>query len=359
MISYDERVAGIPLLFILFILFIFLYLQFTVNKWDGVLFRYDSRRSCFNERGAATPWQTDTSKHVWRLSELVGTMQHVVRVDQGTAMCHSMCSEPLSSMSATTRMFTVLLSGRFCLQNLLGSRRRPCSLLCGLAWLGLAWLGLAWLGLAWLGLAWLGLAWLGLAWLGLAWLGLAWLGLAWLGLAWLGLAWLAWLGLAWLGLAWLGLAFLLMGSPFLPGVWPFLLRASRCWPFLLGVWPLLLRCFLLGVWPFLIRVWPFLLGGWAFLRLALSIGVWLLLLWVCFPLSAVWLWVALSWGLALPSFCGFALPSFLGVDPLSGLALPSLALALPSQGWPLLRGWPFLLKRLPILLGFLFLGVWP
>ena len=105
-----------------FIFFIFLFFQFTVNKWDEVLFRHDSRSSCFNERGAATPWQTDTSKRVWRLPELVDTMQHVVRVEQRTAMCQSMCSEPLSNTSAMTRMFTVLLSGRFCLQNLLGSR---------------------------------------------------------------------------------------------------------------------------------------------------------------------------------------------------------------------------------------------
>ena len=120
------------LCFLLFVcvfkLFIFLFLQFTVNKWDEVLFRHDSRRSCFNERGAATPWQTDTSKHVWRLPELVDTMQYVVRVEQRTAMCQSMCSEPLSSTSATTNMFMVLLSGRFCLQNLLGSRRKRCSL---------------------------------------------------------------------------------------------------------------------------------------------------------------------------------------------------------------------------------------
>ena len=76
----------------------------------------------------ATPWQNDISKHVWRLPELVDTTQYVVRVQQRTAMCQSMCSEPLSSTSATTRMFTVLLSGRFCLQNLLGSGRRRCSL---------------------------------------------------------------------------------------------------------------------------------------------------------------------------------------------------------------------------------------
>ena len=90
-------------------------------------FRHDSRRICFNERGAATPWQTDTSKHVWRLSELVDTMQYVVRVEQRGTVCQSN-SEPLLSTSATTRIFTVLLSGRFCLQNLLGSRRRRCSL---------------------------------------------------------------------------------------------------------------------------------------------------------------------------------------------------------------------------------------
>ena len=49
--------------------------------------------------------------------ELVDSMQYAVRVEQRTAMCQSMCSEPLSSTSATTRMFTVLLSGRFCLQK--------------------------------------------------------------------------------------------------------------------------------------------------------------------------------------------------------------------------------------------------
>ena len=36
-------------------------------------------------------------------------------------MCQSMCSEALLSTNATTRVFTVLLSDRFCLQNLLGS----------------------------------------------------------------------------------------------------------------------------------------------------------------------------------------------------------------------------------------------
>ena len=108
--------------------FIFPFLQLTVNKWDEVLFRHDSGRSCFNERCAATPWQTDTSKHVWRLPELVDTTQYVARVEQRTAMCQTMCSEHLSSTSATTRMFTALLTGRFCLQNLLGSRRRRCSL---------------------------------------------------------------------------------------------------------------------------------------------------------------------------------------------------------------------------------------
>ena len=99
------------LLFLLFIFFIFLFLPFTVNRRDEVLFRHDSRRSCSTERGAATPWQTDTKKHVWRLPELVDTMQHVVRVEQLTAVCQSLCSESLSSTSATTRMFTVLLSG--------------------------------------------------------------------------------------------------------------------------------------------------------------------------------------------------------------------------------------------------------
>ena len=112
-----------------FVSFIFLSLfSSLVTKWDEVFFRHGSRRSCFNERGAATPWQTHTSKHVWRLPELVNTMQYVVRVEQRTAMCQSMCSEPLSSTSATTRTFTVLLSGRIFLQNLLGSRRRRCSL---------------------------------------------------------------------------------------------------------------------------------------------------------------------------------------------------------------------------------------
>ena len=106
-------------------------------------------------------------------------MQYVVRVEQRIAMCQSMCSEPLSSTSATTRMFTVLPSGRFCLQNLLGSRRRRCSLSpltklsfgkqraliitrCEInlkVWFCVVWFGVAWPGLAWPGLAWLGLAW--------------------------------------------------------------------------------------------------------------------------------------------------------------------------------------------------------
>ena len=87
-------------------------------------FRHDSRRSCFNERGADTPWQTETSKHVRRLD----TMQYAVRVEQRTAVCQSMCSKQMLSTTATTRMFTVLLSGRFRLQSLLGSGRRRCSL---------------------------------------------------------------------------------------------------------------------------------------------------------------------------------------------------------------------------------------
>ena len=82
---------------------IFLFFQFLV-------FRHDSRRSCFNERGAASPWQTDTSKHVGCLPDLVDTMQYVVRVEERAAMCQSVCSEPLSSTRATTRMFTVLLT---------------------------------------------------------------------------------------------------------------------------------------------------------------------------------------------------------------------------------------------------------
>ena len=65
-----------------FFFMILFSLSFYFFKWDEVLFLHDSRRSCFNERRAATPWQTDTSKHVWRFPELVDTMQYVLRVEQ-------------------------------------------------------------------------------------------------------------------------------------------------------------------------------------------------------------------------------------------------------------------------------------
>ena len=43
--------------FIFLSLFSSLFLCFfTLNKWDEVLFCHNSRRSCFSERGAATPW---------------------------------------------------------------------------------------------------------------------------------------------------------------------------------------------------------------------------------------------------------------------------------------------------------------
>ena len=93
-------------LFLIF--FLFLFLQATVNKWDEVLFRHDSRRSCFNERGATNSMADRHLEACLAPPELVDTE---VGVEQRTAICQSMCSEPLSSTSATTRMFTVLLSG--------------------------------------------------------------------------------------------------------------------------------------------------------------------------------------------------------------------------------------------------------
>ena len=105
--SYDKRVAVFPIFFFFpfFFFFFFFFSHFFLSfslflfsssfyffnsKWTNgtrSFFRHDSRRSCFNERGAATPWQTKTSKHIWRLPELVDTMQFVVRVKQRTVIC--------------------------------------------------------------------------------------------------------------------------------------------------------------------------------------------------------------------------------------------------------------------------------
>ena len=130
-----------------------------------------------------TPEEAASMSAVWqlhgrptpRLSELVDTMQYVVRVEQRTAMCQSMCSEPLSS--ATARMFTVLLSGRSCSKNCLAAdgdgvrqqgavknKRAQIRTICEIikkVWFGVVRYGLGWVGLGWVGLAWLGLAWLG------------------------------------------------------------------------------------------------------------------------------------------------------------------------------------------------------
>ena len=71
-------------------------------------FPLNYRTSCFQKHRALTSVQPHSMEQTWRLSELAVAMQHVVRLKQRSAMPPSMHSEPMTSPSATARMFTEL-----------------------------------------------------------------------------------------------------------------------------------------------------------------------------------------------------------------------------------------------------------